>query len=49
MKKRYDVFISYRRSGGGREIARILDAEIDKSRYNSFLDFNELKDSAFGP
>lgn len=49
MKKRYDVFISYRRSGGGKEIARILDAEIDKSRYNSFLDFNELKDSAFGP
>ena len=49
MKKRYDVFISYRRSGGGKEIARILDAEIDKTSFNSFLDFNELKDSAFGP
>lgn len=49
MKKRYDVFISYRRSGGGKEIARLLDAEIDKTSYRSFLDFNELKDSAFGP
>ena len=47
---KYDVFISYRRKEGrGLEIARIIDEAIDKSGYRAFLDFNELKDSKFGP
>lgn len=51
MKKRYDVFISYRREeGNGLEIARIIDSAIDKTLwYHSFLDYNELKDRKFGP
>lgn len=47
--KKYDVFISYRRDGGGKELARILDAELERLHYRSFLDFNELKTSTFGP
>lgn len=47
---KYDVFISYRRKEGrGLEIARIIDEALKKSGYRTFLDFNELKDSKFGP
>lgn len=46
---KYDVFVSYRRSGGGKETARIITSELSKRGYKVFLDFNELKDSKFGP
>ena len=48
MKKRYDVFISYRRDTGT-ELARIIDSEIDKTWFRAFLDYNELKDRKWGP
>lgn len=47
---KYDVFISYRRKEGrGLELARIIDEAIEMSGYRTFLDFNELNDSKFGP
>ena len=43
----YDIFISYRRSDGGREIARAIKSELDRLGYAVFLDFDELKDNVF--
>lgn len=46
---KYDIFVSYRRKGGGKEYARTLTSELTRLGYKVFLDFNELKDSKFGP
>lgn len=46
---KYDVFVSYRRSGGGKEYARTITSELTRMGYNVFLDFKELKDCKFGP
>lgn len=43
----YDIFISYRRSDGGKEIARAIKSELDRLGYSVFLDFDELKDNTF--
>ena len=43
---KYDVFISYRRDGGG-EFARSIKAELELRGYSVFLDFDELKDGVF--
>lgn len=43
---KYDVFISYRREGGG-EFARTIKAELEAKGYSVFLDFDELKDGIF--
>lgn len=43
---RYDIFISYRRSGG-REIARAMKSWLDARGYSVFLDYDELKDGVF--
>lgn len=48
MSKKYDVFISYRRDTST-EMARLIDSSVDRTWYNSFLDYNELKDSKWGP
>lgn len=42
----YDIFISYRREGG-REIARVIKAELEKMGFSVFLDFDELNDGHF--
>lgn len=42
----YDIFISYRREGG-KEIARIIKAELEKMGFSVFLDFDELNDGHF--
>lgn len=46
---KYDIFVSYRRQGGGKEYARTITSELSRLGYKVFLDFNELKDSRFGP
>ena len=43
---KYDVFISYRRDGGG-EFARSIKAGLELRGYSVFLDFDELKDGIF--
>ena len=44
------LILRYRRKEGrGLELARIIDEAIEMSGYRTFLDFNELKDSKFGP
>ena len=43
---KYDVFISYRRDGGG-EFARSVKAGLELRGYSVFLDFDELKDGLF--
>lgn len=42
----YDIFISYRHEGG-REIARVIKAELEKMGFSVFLDFDELNDGHF--
>jgi len=42
----YDIFISYRRSGG-KELARSIKSELERRGYRVFLDFDELKDGIF--
>lgn len=44
-KKKYDVFISYRREGGDK-YARTIQQALEK-RYKVFLNLDELKDSVF--
>ena len=46
-KKKYDIFISYRRDDGG-QYARILQLELEKYNYKVFLDYEELTDGVFG-
>lgn len=48
-QKKYDIFISYRRDNGGKELARILYGELRKRKYSVFLDCEELIDGTFGP
>lgn len=43
---KYDIFISYRRTGG-KEIARPLKQAFTSKGYKVFLDFDELKDGIF--
>ena len=45
-KKKYDIFISYRRVGG-KDYARTLKPELEKRGFHVFLDFAELKDGVF--
>lgn len=52
MRKKYDIFISYRRldnSGNtsGRDIARTLKLELEKRGYKIFFDYSEIKDNEF--
>lgn len=43
---KYDIFISYRRDTG-RDLARPIKLELERSGYSVFLDFDELKDGCF--
>jgi formylglycine-generating enzyme required for sulfatase activity len=45
--KKYDIFISYRRSDGA-QYARILQLELEKRGFSTFLDYEELVDGVFG-
>ena len=47
MKQKYDIFISYRRTGGA-QFARILQLMLSQRGYNVFLDYDELTDGKFG-
>lgn len=47
MKQRYDIFISYRRTGGA-QYARILQLMLSQRGYKVFLDYDELTDGKFG-
>ena len=49
MKKRYDVFISYRRDKGGEEFAQLMESEIEKRGCRVFLDVKCLQNATFGP
>lgn len=49
MKKRYDVFISYRRDKGGEEFAQLIESELEKRGCRTFLDVKCLKNQTFGP
>lgn len=46
MKRKYDIFISYRRLGG-KEYARTIKPELEKRGFRVFLDFDELDDGVF--
>lgn len=46
-RKKYDIFISYRRSDGA-QYARILQLELEKRGFATFLDYEELVDGVFG-
>ena len=46
MKKKYDIFISYRRDGGA-QYARILQLMLIQRGYKVFLDYDELTDGVF--
>ena len=45
-KPTYDIFISYRRSGGA-QYARILQLMLQQRGYTVFLDYDELTDGVF--
>ena len=47
MKQKYDIFISYRRTGGA-QYARILQLMLAQRGYKVFLDYDELTDGKFG-
>lgn len=47
MKQNYDIFISYRRTGGA-QYARILQLMLSQRGYKVFLDYDELTDGKFG-
>ena len=47
MKQKYDIFISYRRTGGA-QYARILQLMLSQRGYHVFLDYDELTDGKFG-
>lgn len=44
----YDIFISYRRTGGA-QYARTLQLMLEKKGYRVFLDYEELVDGQFSP
>lgn len=44
---KYDIFISYRRTGGA-QYARILQLMLSQRGYKVFLDYDELTDGKFG-
>lgn len=46
MNKHYDIFISYRRTGGA-QYARILQLMFIQRGYKVFLDYDELRDGTF--
>lgn len=46
MTNKYDIFISYRRSGGA-QYARILQLMLSQRGYKVFLDYDELTDGIF--
>ena len=46
MQDEYDVFISYRRDGGG-ERAILIEQELERRGYRVFLDVNDLYSGAF--
>lgn len=46
-KNKYDIFISYRRTGGA-QYARILQLMLIQRGYKVFLDYDELTDGVFG-
>lgn len=47
-KKKYDIFISYRRDSGA-QYARNLQLMLERKGYKVFLDYDELKDEDFSP
>ena len=47
MSNKYDIFISYRRTGGA-QYARILQLMLSQRGFKVFLDYDELKDGVFG-
>ena len=47
MKQKYDIFISYRRTGGA-QYARIIQLMLSQRGYKVFLDYDELTDGRFG-
>lgn len=48
--KKYDIFISYRRDKGGKELAMLIYSElVNKHKLSVFMDLVELKDNTFGP
>ena len=47
MKRKYDIFISYRRASGA-QYARILQLMLSLRGYRVFLDYDELTDGKFG-
>lgn len=47
MTNKYDIFISYRRTGGA-QYARILQLMLTQRGYKVFLDYDELTDGIFG-
>ena len=46
MQTKFDIFISYRRSGG-KDLARMIKESLTARDYNVFLDFDGLKDGHF--
>lgn len=46
MQTKFDIFISYRRSGG-KDLARMIKESLTARGYNVFLDFDGLKDGHF--
>ena len=46
MRTKYDIFISYRRTGGA-QYARILQLMLQQRGYKVFLDYDELTDGVF--
>lgn len=47
-RRKYDIFISYRREGGA-QYARTLQLMLEKKKYRVFLDYDELVDGRFSP
>lgn len=47
MKKRFDVFISYRRKGGGFETANLLHDRLTQAGYRGFMDVENLRSGKF--
>ena len=45
-KKKFDVFISYRRAGGA-NFARMMQQSLKARGYDVFLDFDSLRDGKF--
>lgn len=45
---KYDIFFSYRRSSGGKELAIAITSELESLGYKVFLDLHEIVDDKFG-